>query len=211
MKRRKNPFPGVNTLEDRHGKLRHRLRRRIRGRTIDTYLPGPYGSPAFRATYEEAVEGARIATRRAQPGTVGYLIATYLETAAFRNLSATTRRDNARRLDWIREAIGAGRYSALKPRHVEALMAKKGGLVAGNRVKKDLAQLFRFGAKMYGYAGPNPAALADANKVRTKGHHSWGRHRKSRPTAPCTRPAPRLGSRWNFSSAPARRGRMRRG
>ena len=52
-------------------------------------------------------------------------------------------------------------------------MAKKGGLVAGNRVKKDLAQLFRFGAKMYGYAGPNPAALADANKVRTKGHHSW--------------------------------------
>ena len=173
MKRRKNPFPGVSTVEDRHGKLRHRLRRTIRGRPIDTYLPGPYGSPAFRAAYEEAVEGTRAATRRAQPGTVGYLIASSLETAAFRNLSATTRRDKARRLDWIREAIGAGRYSALKPRHVEALMAKKGGPVAGNRVKKDLAQLFRFAAKMYGYAGTNPAALADAHKVRSTGHHSW--------------------------------------
>ena len=59
MKRRKNPFPGVNTVKDRHGKLRYRLRRTIRGRTVDTYLPGPYGSPEFRAAYEEACEGAR--------------------------------------------------------------------------------------------------------------------------------------------------------
>ena len=59
MKRRKNPFPGVNTVEDRHGKLRHRLRRTIRGRSIDIYLPGPYGSPEFRTAYEEACEGAR--------------------------------------------------------------------------------------------------------------------------------------------------------
>ena len=36
MKRYRNPFPGVSTVEDRHGKLRHRLRRRIKGRVIDT-------------------------------------------------------------------------------------------------------------------------------------------------------------------------------
>ena len=90
MKRRKNPFPGVNTVEDRHGKLRHRLRRTIRGRNVDVYLPGPYGSPEFRAAYEQAVEGTRIATLRAQPSTIGYLIATYLESSAFRNLSMTT-------------------------------------------------------------------------------------------------------------------------
>ena len=85
----------------------------------------------------------------------------------------TTRRDKARRLDWIRETIGAARYAAMKPRHVQALMAKKGGPVAGNRVKKDLAQLFRFAAKQYGFAGQNPAALADANKVRSRGFHTW--------------------------------------
>ena len=41
MKRRNNPFRGVNTVEDRHGKQRHRPRRIIRGRIIDCYLPGP--------------------------------------------------------------------------------------------------------------------------------------------------------------------------
>ena len=173
MKRRRNPFPGVYTTEDRHGKLRHRLRRKIRGHTIDTYLPGPYGSPEFRQAYEETIEGARGATLRTQPGTIAYVIAKYLESTAFRNLSPTTRRDKARRLDWIREAVGGARYAAIQPRHVEALMAKKGGPVAGNRVKKDLRQLFAFAAKHHGFAGQNPAALADANKVRSKGFHTW--------------------------------------
>ena len=167
MKRRKNPFPGVNTAEDRHGKLRHRLRRTIRGRTVDCYLPGPYGSPAFRSAYEEAREGARVAGRRAQPGTVGHLVATYLETAAFCNLAPTTRAAKRGRLDWIREAIGQARYAALQPRHIEALMEKKGGPEAANRLKKDLGALFRFAAKRYGFAGQNPAALADSHKVRS--------------------------------------------
>ena len=74
MIRRRNPFPGVSTKPDRHGKLRHRLRRTVKGRKVDTYLPGPYGSPAFRAAYEEAIEGARIAAPKAQPGTFNHLI-----------------------------------------------------------------------------------------------------------------------------------------
>lgn len=172
MKRRKNPFPGVNTVEDRHGKLRHRLRRTIRGRTVDTYLPGAFGSTEFRQAYEEAIEGTRVATLRAKPGTLSYLIASYLESSGYRNLSMATFRDKARRLDWIREAIGKARLSEIQPRHVEKLMAKKGGLVAGNRLKKDLGQLFRFAAKHHGFAGQNPAVLADANKVRSKGLHT---------------------------------------
>ena len=173
MKRRKNPFPGVNTVEDRHGKLRHRLRRSVRGRTIDTYLPGPYGSPEFRAAYEQAIEGARGARLGARPGTVGYLVAAYREAPAFRNLSVTSRRNKTWRLDWICEAIGDGRYAAMQPRHVEALMAKKGGPAAANRLRKDLSQLFRFAAKRYGFAGQNPAALADPHKERPKGFHTW--------------------------------------
>ena len=173
MKRRKNPFPGVNTVEDRHGKLRHRLRRIIRGRTVDTYLPGPYGSPAFRATYEEACEGVRGATLRVKPGTIRYLVAAYRETPAFRNLSVTSRRDKACRLDWICEAIGEGRCAATQPRHIEALMAKKGGPAAANRLRKDLSQLFRFAAKRFGYKGQNPAALADPHKQSPRGYHTW--------------------------------------
>ena len=74
MIRRRNPFPGVTVVKDRHGKLRYRLRRTVKGRTIDCYLPGVIGSTEFRAAYHEATEGVRAAGRRAQPGTVGYLI-----------------------------------------------------------------------------------------------------------------------------------------
>ena len=173
MKHRRNPFPGVSTKPDRHGKLRHRLRRTVGRRKVDAYLPGPYGSPEFRASYEEAIEGVRLATRRAQPGTIAYLIEAYLDSAAFRNLAPTTRSDKRPRLDWIRAAIGDGRYASIQPRHVETLMAKKGGPEASNRLKKDLAQLFRFAAKHFAFSRPNPAALADSYKIRSSGFHSW--------------------------------------
>ena len=173
MIRRRNPFPGVSTKPDRHGKLRHRLRRTVGGRKVDAYLPGPHGSPEFRAAYEEAIEGARVTTRRAQPGTFSHLIETYLDSTAFRNLADTTRSDKRPRLDWIRAAIGDAGYARMQPRQVEALMTKKGGPAASNKLKKDLAQLFRFAAKHFAFRSPNPAALADSYKIRSSGFHSW--------------------------------------
>ena len=176
MRRRHNPFPGVATVEDRHGKRRHRLRRIINGRPVDAYLPGPYGSPAFRAAYDEAIENARVATTRqtrVQPGTFRYLINHYLDSAAFRNLANDTRRSKRYRLDWLRESIGLGKYATMEPHHVEALMAKKGGPNAGNRLKTDLAQLYRYAAKRFGYNGPNPANLADSFKVKPGGYHTF--------------------------------------
>ena len=173
MIRRRNPFPGVSTKPGRHGKLRHRLRRTVGGRKVDAYLPGPYGSTEFRAAYEVAIDGARVTTRRAQPGTFSHLIEAYLDSAAFRNLALTTRSDKRPRLDWIRATIGDARYARMQPRQVEALMAKKGGPEASNRLKKDLAQLFRFAAKHFAFSRPNPAALADSYKIRSSGFHSW--------------------------------------
>ena len=64
----------MTTVEDRHGKLRHRLRRKIKGRTIDCYLPGAFGSTEFHQAYEQAVEEARITTRRPARGAFAYLI-----------------------------------------------------------------------------------------------------------------------------------------
>ena len=171
--RRRNPFPGVTMAPDRHGKLRHRLRRTVKGRKVDVYLPGPYGSPAFRAAYEEALEGARSSAPRGQGGTVAFLIESYMASTAFRNLAQGTRADKRARLDWIKRSIGEGRYAGLQPHHIEALMSKKGGPAAANRLKKDLSQLFRFAAKRYGYKGENPAALADSHKERSEGFHTW--------------------------------------
>ena len=166
--RYRKEFLGVTTVEDRHGKLRYRLRRTVKGRTIDCYLPGIIGSTEFRAAYEEAVEGARIAGRRAQPGTVAYLIEAYLASTAFRNLADRTRADKRWRLDWIKQIIGSARYASIQPRHIEALMSKKSGPSAANRLKKDMSQLFRFAAKRFGYQGQNPAVLADSHKERSE-------------------------------------------
>ena len=91
MKRRKNPFPGVNTVEDRHGKLRYRLRRTIRGCTVDTYLPGPYGSSEFRAAYEEACEDARLAEHGATEWEVMAFLAHRAAKEASRYTAAANR------------------------------------------------------------------------------------------------------------------------
>ena len=171
--RYRNEFRGVSVVRDRHGRLRYRLRRTIKGRRIDAYLPGVIGSTEFRAAYAEAVEGARVARRGAQPSTVGYLIEAYLASTAFRNLADRTRADKRWRLDWIKQIIGSARYASIQPRHIEALMSKKGGPAAANRLKKDLSQLFRFAAKRFGYQGQNPAVLADSHMERAGGFHTW--------------------------------------
>ena len=171
--RYRKEFPGVTVVKDRHGKLRYRLRRTIKGRTVDCYLPGVIGSTEFRAAYHEATEGVRVAGRRAQPGTIGYLVGQYLASAAYRGLADSTRRDMRGRLDWIRDAIGGAKYAKIEPRHVAALMEKKGGPAAANRLRKDLGQLYRFAGKRLGYRGPNPAALADAHKTKKGGYRTW--------------------------------------
>ena len=173
MIRRRNPFPGVSTGPDRHGKLRHRLKRTVKGCKVDCYLPGPYGSTEFRHAYEEACEGVRLAGRRAPAGTLAYLIESHLGSKGYLRLADSTRRDVRGRLDWIRDAIGGAKYAKVEPHHVAALMEKKGGPAAANRLRKDLGQLYRFAGKRLGYRGPNPAALADAHKTKKGGYHTW--------------------------------------
>ncbi|MBK5933181.1 tyrosine-type recombinase/integrase [Rhodovulum imhoffii] len=140
---------------------------------MDCYLPGAYGSAEFRAAYEAAVEGARVPVARAAPGTVAFLIETYLASSAYADLAAKTKSTKRGRLDWIKTAIGEAKYADLLPRHVEALMDKKGGPEAANRCKKDLAQLYELAAKRFGFRGQNPAKLADSRKTRKGGFHTW--------------------------------------
>ena len=57
--------------------------------------------------------------------------------------------------------------------HPDCRPIKKPGPAAANRLKKELAQLFRFAAKRFGYRGENPATLADRRKERAGGFHTW--------------------------------------
>ena len=158
---------------DRHGKPRWRLRRTIKGRKIDCYLPGKYGSDEFREAYEAAHEAVRSPSRSAKTGTVGQLVETYLGSAAFRNLADRTKVDKRLRMDWIKRVIGDAAYARVKPHHIEALMAKKGGPESANRLKKEMSQLYGVAAKNFGFAGLNPAKLADSFKTVSDGFHTW--------------------------------------
>ncbi|WP_299837514.1 tyrosine-type recombinase/integrase [uncultured Jannaschia sp.] len=172
---RKKPFPGVGNqpVIDPSGKRRWRLRRTYKGRKINTYLPGAYGSEEFRTAYEAALTGAMVPKMTAKPGTIGELIETYLARPLFLDLKASTRKAKRLRLDWIKTAIGDAPYAKLKPHHVAKVMDKFGGPNAANRFKKDLSQLYDHAAEMKGYAGINPAKLAKAHKAPKGGHHTW--------------------------------------
>ena len=169
MRRSRNPFPGVAVVRDRHGKRRYRLRRQINGRSVDTYLAGEYGGAEFRMAYEAAISAARESTaRRSAPGTLAYLITAYLDSTAFRNLAADTRRSKRYRLDWLREAVGPGKYATMEPHHAEALMQKKGGPNAANRLKADLAQLYRYAAKRFRLHRPEPGGVGGQLQSQTR-------------------------------------------
>lgn len=168
MKRR-NPFPGVGRATDRHGKVRWRFRRK----GFSAYLPGPYGSPDFRAAYEAAVEGARTPVqRRAQFGTLDWLITTYLESPRHANKAPSTRNTLRHELDWLREVAGDLPVSKFRGRHIEALMARKETPAAKNRVRKNLSFLFNYAIHLEMILA-NPVKATERVKHRSDGYHTW--------------------------------------
>jgi integrase len=170
MKRRKNPFPGVTSKPDRHGKIRHRFR----AKGVDTYLPGPYGSAEFRAAYEAALDGARHRVRSsAAHGTLAWVVERYLESPKYRNLSDTRKRSLRGQLDWLRKVAGDLPFAKFEPQHVEALMARKAGPTAANAVRKNVSLLATYAAGKLGLRMMNPARAAERMKENPDGYHTW--------------------------------------
>lgn len=174
MKRR-NPFPGVGNTPniDQHGKKRWRLRKTVKGRKIDTYLPGAYGSAEFRAAYDEAVNPAPQQKTSGAHGTFDHVISHYRGSKAFKELEASTRYAKGKRLDWISELIGPARLSDLEAHHIENLMDRKGGPEAANRLRKELSELFDYSRKKLGMNFSNPTISVDSRKTKEGGYHTW--------------------------------------
>ena len=173
MTRRKNPFPGVTRVVDRHNKVRWRFRRKGRA---DVYLPGPYASAEFRAAYEAAVEGSKKPAPKtsANYGSIAWLIEQYLRSPKYLNLSDSRKRSLRRELDWLRVNLGPYQISRIATIHVEAVMARKTGPTAANTVKKNLSMLFNFAVKHeLANQKHNPARLADRRKENPDGYHTW--------------------------------------
>lgn len=167
---RKNPFPGVTSITDRHGKRRFRFRRK----GFTCYLPGPYGSTEFRAAYDAAIEGAKSPIRStAQRGTVAWLIEQKLADPRFKALSSARRKTLRGQLDWVRAQAGDLPFALLGTHHIEALMDKKSGPAAANAVKKIMSLLFTFAIRHQMGVTFNPARYAERRKESKDGYHTW--------------------------------------
>ncbi len=173
MSNRKGQFQGVTPATDRHGKMRWRLRRTIKGRKIDTYIHGIYGGDQFRAEYEAAIAGSDKTAGKSSPGTVDHLIETYYRHRDWKDLRQSTKLPKRARLDSIRMLLGKFRYADIEPKHIQNLMDRKDGPNAANRLHKDLRQLFKFARKTLGFIGPDPTEAVDRIKVKSKGFYTW--------------------------------------
>ncbi|MEY8838313.1 tyrosine-type recombinase/integrase [Cribrihabitans sp. XS_ASV171] len=176
MKKR-NPFTGVGNKPtiDRHGKKRWRLRATVKGRKVDTYLPGAYGSAEFRAAYDEAMNPTPTAPKtRGEAGTVDHAVSHYRGTKRFKDLAASTRYAKGKRLDWICQKVGRFPLANIRPHHIAHLMEEKGGADAANRLRKEMSEIFDHAKKRMGIDVPNPAQGIDEHKKkRTGGFHTW--------------------------------------
>lgn len=166
MTRRRNPFPGVTRSTDRHGKVRWRFRRG----GVSCYLPGPYGSAEFRAAYEAACN-ARPIRSAARPGSLEWLIESYLASRKFAELAPASRASQRREFDWLRSMAGDLPFARCRSRDVAALMDRKAGAVAANTVAKRLSVLFGY-AQSLDLMHHNPARHVDRRKVTGEGYHT---------------------------------------
>lgn len=172
----KNPFSGVGKQPsiDRHGRKRWRLRKTVKGRKIDTYLRGPYGSAAFRSDYDTAINPPVVDHSDGFPaGTFDHAITHYLSSTGFKRLADSTRKGKRCRLDAIRLLIGRARLSDLQPHHIENLMDRKVGPQAANRLHKEIAELYRYAKRQFGFGGQHPTDRVDRRVIKTTGYHTW--------------------------------------
>jgi integrase len=165
---------------DRHGVERIYFNRRG---TPQEALPGPFGSPAFRAAYDAALarsDGgaappeAPPQKRATDEGTLNDLIARYYRSLAFKTLAPITKKTYRCAIEQIRAAHGDKPVALLDRRGVKAQLAKlsdKPG--AANNFLRHIRMLMAFAVEE-GMRADNPAARIGRLKVPGDGFASWG-------------------------------------
>jgi integrase len=170
MKRR-NPFPGVTRVVDRHDKVRWRFRKKG---APSIYLPGEYNSAEFRAAYEQALKGVPSpAPSRHEYGSFNWLIEHYKRTPAWKKLADISRRNLGNEIDRFQRDHGTKKVAGLRIEHVEALIAKKADTpAAANRHLKLLRRFCRFAIRK-GLITVDPTIGVERYQENPDGFHTW--------------------------------------
>jgi len=162
----------VHAFTDRHGRLRHYVRR---PGFKAVPLPGDVGSTEFMAAYAVALEAVKppIGSGNTVPGSLTALVAAWRGSGEFRGLSPVSQHNVMRILDRLLKQFGNLPAARLEAKHIRGwLDAHADRPNAGNKLLSILRQVLRFGVER-GLVRSNAATDVRRLKIPRGGHATW--------------------------------------
>lgn len=171
--RRRNPYPGLTRVIDRHGRVRWRFR--MKGRPA-CYVHGEYGSKEFEANYDRALASQPVfpdTLNRNPHGSFSWLIEQYLRSPDFQRIGKIYRRNLQYEIERFRQEHGRRPVSGLEARHVEVLIGKKAETpAAANKLLKLIRRLCKFAIRR-GIISTDPTYGIKRFATNPDGYHTW--------------------------------------
>lgn len=178
MNARYNPKTGlplyVTQWRDRMGKLRLRFRD-PRGDRRTVYISDPFPSDAFWATYHRLLAETQAGAPTGAPakGTVGDLVARFLQRPAWAQNADTYRKPCERQLAKVVANIGDEPARRVTLSYAEAILAKYADRPSvHNRLRKLMREVWDLG-KRHGLVRDNPWADTQPLSEQGEGYYTW--------------------------------------
>ena len=166
----------VKSYRDRHGRVRHYVRRP--GRKLVS-LPGIPGSDDFMTAYASALEAApkaitEIGASRTRAGSVNAMIVGYLGSAQFGGLASTSQGQYGQILEGLRREFGDLGIATLKRKHVVTMLDAKAAQTP--TAARDLLRCFKLivsYAISIGVRDDDPTAGVRVRVPKSDGFRAW--------------------------------------
>jgi integrase len=162
----------IHRYTDRHGHVRHYLRRHGEKKVP---LPGAPGSPEFIAAYQQAMANPTQVPVKAlaTPGSVNAASIAWYASSGFTGLRASTQIVYRRILDGFRADYGTKPLALLHPQHIEAIVEKRAATpAAANHLLRVLRLMMRH-AVAKKMLKADPTRDVARLKLRNQGIYSW--------------------------------------
>ena len=164
----------VKSYIDRHGKVRHYVRR---PGYKSVPLPGLVGSDEFMAAYGAAISATptrpEIAATRTRAGSVNAMIVGYLGSAQFHNLAPLSQQQYRRILEGLRCEFGDRSIATLERRHVVTLLDSKAKTPVAARDLLRCMRLLVAYAISIGIRHDDPTAGVRVKLPKSDGFRTW--------------------------------------
>jgi integrase len=173
VSKRHNPFPGVTSITDRHGRRRYRFR--LKGKP-QCYILGEYGSAEFRAAYEAAMQKTPAIInppKLPDRGTFAWLIQHYILTPDFQKIGKIYKRNLFLEMERFRRDYGHCVVADLRADHVEQIIARKAATpAAANKLLKLMRRLCRFAIRRQ-WLAVDPTVGLKPYVTNPDGYYTW--------------------------------------